>query len=45
MGFAGIISTLVGILISSAAIMQNDYLWLIGSIPLTIIGIILLFVK
>jgi hypothetical protein len=43
--FGGIIATFVGTLISASAMMQQDYLWLIGSIPLIVGGIVLQFVE
>ena len=39
------IATFVGLLLTISAFQQESYLWLIGSVPLTILGIVLFFIK
>lgn len=45
MNLSGIIATLIGIIISIASIQQNQLGFLTASIPLTILGLWLLFSK
>ena len=45
MKLAATIATLVGIVISGAAIQSNQLLWLAGSLPLIVLGVYLFLQK
>jgi len=43
--FGGVIAMVIGLIICIAATSKGENLWLIGSIPLTIFGIVLIFIQ